>query len=387
MFFWSKKLPMEAEQRRRTIKKVTVTGAIINCLLAASQILFGIIGHSQALLADGFHTLSDLLSDFIVLFAVKQSSQKADAEHPYGHGRIETLATVALGLLLLLAGLGIGYRGFLSIISNEQAKPELITLFFAFLAIGSKEFLYRYTLKAARQTHSSMLESNAWHHRSDALSSIVVVVGISTQIIGVPYMDAAAAIIVAIMIVLMGFRLTQAAFKELIDTSLDSDLVDEVKTLIEAHDCVQEVHSLRSRSMGGQGYLDAEVRVTGWLTVSEAHYVAFSLEQQIITSFPRIVDVSIHVDPLTESGHDSVSGLPLRTEVLEMLNQAWQKISCGKSIESIHLHYLQSQIEIDIVLPETMASDSYRDEIAQMVAATDSIDAIGKVNVYFLRPV
>jgi cation diffusion facilitator family transporter len=376
---------MEAKQRQQIIKQVTIKGATINCLLAASQILFGTIGHSQALLADGFHTLSDLLSDFIVLFAVKQSSQLADEDHPYGHGRIETLATVVLGVLLVTAGIGIGYRGFNSIVDAERANPELITLFFAALAIVGKEYLYRYTLKAAKQTHSSMLESNAWHHRSDALSSIIVVAGISTQLLGIPYMDAAAAIVVAIMIVLMGFRLTRNAFRELIDTSLDLKLVKRVNALIESNESVREVHSLRSRSMGGLGYVDAEIRVDGRLTVSEAHYIAFSIEQQIKTSFPEIIDVSIHVDPLTESGHDSVSELPSRNEILRTLHSAWQEFPCAKHIDSIHLHYLQSQIEIDIVLPEALSEEQHRTEIEAMITATKEMAQVGKINIYFSR--
>ena len=376
---------MIIDRRHRVIKRITITGAIVNCLLAASQIVFGIIGHSQALLADGFHTLSDLLSDFIVLFAVKQSSVAADEDHPYGHGRIETLATVLLGFLLAAAGLGIGYRGIDSIASSQQSNPALITLVFAGLAIFAKEFLYRYTMKAAKQTHSSLLESNAWHHRSDALSSVVVLVGISAQLLGVPYMDILAAIVVAIMIIVMGLRLTSKAFAELIDTSLDIELVGQVRSLIESNESVREVHSLRSRSMGGLGYLDAEIRVNPRLTVSEAHYVAFSLEQAIKATFEQIIDVSIHVDPLTESGHDSVSDLPPRTEIQEMLAAAWRELPCCDQIEQIHLHYLQSQVEVDLVLPGSLSTADYSEQIDRIIEQAVDLKHIGKVNIYFSR--
>jgi len=376
---------MIIDQRHRVIKRITITGAIVNCLLAASQIVFGIIGHSQALLADGFHTLSDLLSDFIVLFAVKQSSAAADEGHPYGHGRIETLATVILGFLLVIAGLGIGYRGISSIVSSQPSNPALVTLVFAGLAIFAKEFLYRYTMKAAKQTHSNLLESNAWHHRSDALSSAVVLVGISAQLLGVPYMDILAAIVVAIMIIVMGIRLTSKAFAELIDTSLDIELVGQVRSLIESNESVREVHSLRSRSMGGLGYVDAEIRVNPRLTVSEAHYVAFSLEQAIKATFEQIIDVSIHVDPLTESGHDSVSDLPPRTEIEEMLAAAWRELPCCDQIEQIHLHYLQSQVEVDLVLPGSLSTADYSEQIDRIVEQAVDLKHIGKVNIYFSR--
>ena len=376
---------MILDRRHRVIKNITLTGAIVNCLLAASQIVFGIIGHSQALLADGFHTLSDLLSDFVVLFAVKQSSAVADEDHPYGHGRIETLATVLLGFLLAAAGVGIGYRGISSIIASQQSSPELITLVFAGLAIFAKEFLYRYTIKAAKQIHSSLLESNAWHHRSDALSSIVVLVGISAQLLGIPYMDILAAIVVAVMIIIMGVRLTSKAFAELIDTGLDSELIGRVKSLIEGNESVREVHSLRSRSMGGLGYVDAEIQVNPRLTVSEAHYIAFSLEQAIKAGFEQIIDVSIHVDPLTESGHDSVTELPPRTEIEKMLAAAWQGLPCCDQIEQIHLHYLQSRIEIDIVLPTSLSSSDYSEQIDRIIQQAVDLKHIGKVNIYFSR--
>jgi len=376
---------MILDRRHRVIKNITLTGAIVNCLLAASQIVFGIIGHSQALLADGFHTLSDLLSDFVVLFAVKQSSAAADEDHPYGHGRIETLATVLLGFLLAAAGVGIGYRGISSIIASQQSSPELITLVFAGLAIFAKEFLYRYTIKAAKQIHSSLLESNAWHHRSDALSSIVVLVGISAQLLGIPYMDILAAIVVAVMIIIMGVRLTSKAFAELIDTGLDSELIGRVKSLIEGNESVREVHSLRSRSMGGLGYVDAEIQVNPRLTVSEAHYIAFSLEQAIKAGFEQIIDVSIHVDPLTESGHDSVTELPPRTEIEKMLAAAWQGLPCCDQIEQIHLHYLQSRIEIDIVLPTSLSSSDYSEQIDRIIQQAVDLKHIGKVNIYFSR--
>jgi len=376
---------MIIDQRHRVIKRITLTGAIVNCLLAASQIVFGIIGHSQALLADGFHTLSDLLSDFVVLFAVKQSSAAADEDHPYGHGRIETLATVLLGFLLAAAGLGIGYRGISSIVSSQQSSPALITLVFAGLAIFAKEFLYRYTMKAAKQVHSNLLESNAWHHRSDALSSIVVLVGISAQLLGIPYMDILAAMVVAIMIIIMGVRLTSKAFAELIDTSLDIELVGRVKSLIEGNASVRKVHSLRSRSMGGLGYVDAEIRVNPRLTVSEAHYIAFSLEQAIKASFEQIIDVSIHVDPLTESGHESVTNLPPRTEIEKVLADAWRNLPCCDQIEQIHLHYLQSRIEVDLVLPGALSTSDYSEQIDRIIEKAVELKHIGKVNIYFSR--
>ena len=376
---------MEADNRYQIIKKVTLVGALVNSALAASQIVFGIIGQSQALLADGFHTLSDLATDIIILVAIRHSSKAADEDHPYGHARIETLASVTLGIILIGVGLGIGYRGIVSIFSPIGVNPDTITLLFAGLAIFGKEFLYHYTIRASKLVYSNLLESNAWHHRSDAVSSIIVLIGISAQILGIPHMDAVAAVLVAAMISTIGFRLMRKALNELIDTSLDFELVDNIKTFMLNNECIRAVHSLRTRSMGGQGYIDAEIRVNPRLTVSEAHYIAFSLERQIKVKFPQIIDVRIHVDPLAESEHDAVTDLPSRSQLLQEFQTAWKNIPCADQIESIHLHYLKDQVEIDISLPESCFAQNQSAEVDRMIQQTRQLPHIGQVRVFFSR--
>ena len=376
---------MKPKQRHQVTKTVTLIGALVNALLAFMQIVFGLLGHSQALLADGIHTLSDLGSDFIVLLATSQSAKTADKEHPFGHGRIETLASVFLGLILIGVGVGVGFRGITHIITPNHVVPDAFTLIFAIISILSKEGLYRYTLKASKRIHSTLLETNAWHHRSDALSSIVVLCGISAQILGVPYMDSFAAAIIALMISFMGYKLARKAFDELIDTSLDHELVSRIQNTVEGNVCVKALHSLRTRSMGGQGYIDAEIRVNPRLTVSEAHHIAFSLEQQIKTQFPQIIDVGIHVDPLTELDHDWVTNLPSRQDILDQLMVQWAHVDCSARIQSIQLHYLNSQIEIDLVLPLALIDSHYQPQIDDLILQATKINFVGQVNVYFLR--
>jgi len=305
---------MEIERRYKITRRVTLAGAAVNCGLACLQITFGLLGNSQALLADGFHTLSDLSTDFIVLYASRRASKAADEDHPYGHGRIETLASMLLGAILAVVGIGIGIRGVESIFNPVATNPEAITIVFASLAVVAKEGLYRYTLRAARATHSSLLEANAWHHRSDALSSIVVVIGISAQLLGVAHMDAAAAMVVAGMISWMGFRVGRKALYELIDTGLDFELVAEVRQAMLADASVVGIHNLRTRSMGGLGYIDAHIEVDASLTVSEAHYIAHKIEHQVKKQFPKIIDVQIHIDPLDDAIKESVlARLPQRS--------------------------------------------------------------------------
>jgi len=375
---------MEADDRHRITRRVTLTGAVVNCLLATLQIAFGLIGKSQALLADGIHTLSDLSTDIIVLYAARRSAKKADKSHPYGHGRIETLASMILGAMLGMVGIGIGIRGVESIIHPSDIGPEAITLVFAALAIVSKEGLYRYTLRAARATHSMLLESNAWHHRSDALSSIVVVIGISAQLLGVAYMDAVAAIIVAVMIALMGLRLARKALDELIDTSLDAELVEQIRASMKDIPSVIGVHNLRSRSMGGQGYLDAHIEVDSDLTVSEAHYIAHRIEHKIKKAFPKIIDVQIHIDPLDDKVRESVlARLPERQRIEHDLAEVWKSIDASDLILQTRLHYLEERIDIDLVLPETMHDPAHQAAIERLRQGASGLDYVDKVKIYY----
>jgi len=377
---------MEIEQRYKITRRVTLTGAAVNCALACLQITFGLLGKSQALLADGFHTLSDLSTDFIVLYASRRASKAADDEHPYGHGRIETLASMLLGAILAIVGVGIGIRGMESIFNPSATDPQAITIVFACLAIVAKESLYHYTLRAARATHSSMLEANAWHHRSDALSSIVVVIGISAQLLGVAHMDAAAAIVVAAMISWMGFRVGRKALYELIDTGLDSSLVEEVHQAMLLDTSVVGIHNLRTRSMGGLGYIDAHIEVDSNLTVSEAHYIAHKIEHQVKKQFPKIIDVQIHIDPLDDTIKESVlARLPQRNAIEEDLQRAWEGIAEGEQVTQTRLHYLDKLIEIDLILPVSMCAPDHAEGIGKLQDEANSLDYVGKVNIYYVK--
>ncbi len=375
---------MEIEQRHKITRRVTLTGAAVNCVLAGLQITFGLLGKSQALLADGIHTLSDLSSDFIVLYASRRASKAADEDHPYGHGRIETLASMLLGAILAMVGVSIGIRGVGSIFNPASANPEAITIVFAGLAIVAKEGLYHYTVRAARDTHSSLLEANAWHHRSDALSSIVVVIGISAQLLGIAHMDAAAAIVVAGMISWMGFRLGRKALNELIDTGLDFELVEAMRRAMLANASVVGIHNLRTRSMGGLGYIDAHIEVDPGLTVSEAHYIAHKIEHQTKQQFPRIIDVQIHIDPLDDAIKASMlARLPHRSIIEQDLQRAWAGVSERERVVQTRLHYLGKLVEIDLVLPASMCIPSHAAGIARLQDKAAELDYIGNVNVYY----
>ncbi len=372
------------DPRKKVIQKVTYTGILVNTLLALAQIISGLIAHSQALLADGLHTLADLISDFIVLITAHHSAKAADDDHPYGHARIETLSSIFLGLALIAVALGMGYKGIQTFAQTETVQTESYALVFAFIAIFSKEFLYRYTIHAARKIKSTLLESNALHHRSDVFSSIIVVIGVGAQVAGIEHMDALAAIIISVMISLMGIHLVKKAFEELIDTSLDQHLVEKIKDHINKMSGVITVHSLRSRSMGGMGFIDTEIRVNPRLSVSEAHYISLHIEKTVKKKFSEISDITVHIDPVAETEHEYILQLPRRSELLFNLYSAWESLENSEKIKNIHLHYLTRQIEVDIILPLEFGCDKENKLASELYQKARSIPFVGDINIYYV---
>lgn len=371
------------DSRTATIKKVTVVGIFINIALALTQIISGFVAHSQALIADGLHTLADLISDFFVIITASHSAQEADEEHPYGHARIETLGTIFLGVALIGVALGMGYRGIESMTEEAQHETKLYAIAFALLAIFCKEFLYRYTIHSARKIRSTLLEGNALHHRSDVFSSVIVVIGVTAQVAGVENMDALAAIVISIMISIMGVHLIKKAFSELIDTSLDQDLVEKISRYVLGIDGVVAIHRLRSRSMGGMGYIDLDIRVIPRLSVSEAHFISLHIEEGIKKQFNEIIDVTVHIDPLSETDHSTLLDLPSRAELLFSLYSAWESIEGSEQITNIHLHYLTDQIEIDIILPLKNRLTGDGNLARRLRERIHNISHIGKINIYY----
>lgn len=375
---------MGLDERHKETKRVTLIGAVVNLVLSALQIIFGWLTHSQALFADGIHTLSDLVSDFLVLFSSSQASKKADKEHPFGHGRIETLGSVILSMMLVAVGVAIAIRAYFSFIHGTSQQPEMLALVFAAIAILAKELLFRYTLLTARKIHSSLLESNALHHRSDVYSSLVVFIGIAGQLLGLPYFDIGAAFLVSLLIINMGIKLNIKAFKELIDTSLKPELVKQLSSTIMSVDGVLGIQQLRTRSMGGLGFIDTDIQVDSKISVSEGHYIATCVEVKIKKSFPSIQDIKVHIDPYEEGDiHQQASLLPNREALLFQLDTVWAPIDGHSAIKSVNIHYHADSTEIDIILPLSFAQTSNNETAAALKKAALSLPFITKLNIYF----
>lgn len=350
--------PIADPVRYRASRRVTLVSVVVNVALTVAQVVIGIVGHSQALIADGMHTLSDLVTDVMVLFALKHGSKAADEEHPYGHGRIETAMTMALGGLLLMVGLGIATGAGMRFIDPEPfVIPSAATLVMAIATLFAKEGLYRYLMRTAERFDSDLLRANAWHSRSDAISSLVVVIGIGGALIGYGYMDAVAAIIVSIMVAKVGAELAWRALRELIDTGLSGDELDAIRRSIQSVTGVKALHMLRTRRVGGQALVDVHILVDPRLSVSEGHHISETVRGKVIHDIAPVTDVMVHIDTEEDMDAPETAPLPGREDVLNRLAGYFKSIPQARHIERTTLHYGNGQIEAELILSRAVLAD------------------------------
>lgn len=368
-------------------KRVTYVSMSANIFLTVAQISIGVIGHSQALVADGFHTLSDLVSDFMVLFALKHGAKEADADHPYGHARIETAITVALGIILVLVGAVIGVRAVIRLASGAAlVSPAAITLWVAAVTILAKEGLYQYTVRTARRFDSELLRASAWHHRSDALSSVLVFAGIAGSIAGIHYMDALAAISVALFVAKVGIDLGWPAISELIDTGLEPEHLKHLESTILGVDGVQALHMLRTRRVGGRALVDVHIIVDDHISVSEGHYISEAVRTKLIGEIDVVTDVMVHIDPEDDLIKAPSDKLPSRAVVRKRLDGYFADIPEARHIDHMTLHYIDGHLYIEIAIPLGALTDPGNPQwLAQRLQAAVSRDKeIADLEVYFL---
>ena len=373
-------------ERYRETKKVTLVGAAINLFLSFIKILFGYIGQSQALIADGIHSLSDLISDGLVLFAAKHSHRDADEEHPYGHGRFETVVTVALGLLLIVVAGGLAVDAVRRILEPDYLMhPGVTALVVAAISIAANEFLYQYTILVANKFNSNMLRANAWHHRSDAISSVIVLVGVAGTMMGFEFLDAIAAIGVAAMIVKIGWELCVQSVRELVDTALEPEQVHSINETIKNVDGVRELHSLRTRRMGGEALVDVHVLVSPKVSVSEGHQIGEKVREHVVKEIDDVTDVMVHIDPEDDEVMARSNHLPPRQKIVEKLKQSWSGIPEAQFVDNITLHYLDGKIHVELTLPlDKMENQSHASKVAnQLVGASMKDKDIADAKVLF----
>lgn len=294
----------EVSSRERGIYKVTLVGSVVNLLLLVFKFLAGIMGHSAAMLADAVHSLSDFVTDVVVVFFVRISSKPQDKGHDNGHGKYETLATAIIGLLLLIVGFGILWKGISSIydfISGEPLeKPGMIALIAALVSIIFKEILYQYTIRQGKNLNSQAVVANGWHHRSDALSSIGTAIGIGGAILLGEHwrvLDPIAAVIVSLFIIKVAIQLLIPCVDELLEKSLPDDVEKLIEQALVSFPGVSEPHHLRTRRIGSYCAIEVHVRMDGQMTLEEAHDKTTAIERQLKDMFGDGTLINIHVEP------------------------------------------------------------------------------------------
>lgn len=351
------------EEQRQALRSTWVS-VWVNLFLATAQVVIGLYARSQALIADGLHTLSDIVADAVVLVAARHSHAAADDNHPYGHARFETAAALAIGLILMGTGLGLVWgAGTRLHEGSADAAVHPAALVAALLTLLCKEGLFRYMRRIGERLKSAMLIANAWHARADAASSLVVAVGIAANLAGWHSMDAVAAIIVGVMIVKAGWGFSVEAFHSLTDHALQPEEIARIRATVLAVAGVHAVHKLRTRRMGDWAVVDMHVEVDPHLSVSEGHYIAEQIALRVKDAH-RVAECTVHVDPGLVRHLPRLLALPPRAQVQACVQQV-----LAAAPAALRLHYLESGLELEVELAEAVpAAERVRLRLALQAA-------------------
>lgn len=287
-------------QKQKLCLRVSMVSIIGNILLTVAKLAAGIIAHSSAMVSDAVHSASDIISTVVVIWGVRLSAQKEDAEHPYGHERMESAAAVALAGLLMATGLYIGFGGVKTIVSGLSGSfivPGYLALAAAVMSITVKELMYHYTRAAAKKADSASLMADAWHHRSDALSSVGSLIGIGGALLGFPIMDPLACVVISLVIVKVALDIARQAFDQMLDRACEPALQTQMRSVVLAQQGVLRLDSLTTRKFGSKIYVDVCIAADGDLSIKEGHDIAQAVHKQIEQHFPAVKHCMVHVNP------------------------------------------------------------------------------------------
>lgn len=361
------------EEQRQALRSTWIS-VWVNLCLASAQVAIGVFARSQALIADGLHSLSDLVADGVVLFAARHSHTEADDEHPYGHARFETAASLAIGLILVATGVGMVWTAGVKLHDGQSLDAvHPLALVAALITLVAKEGLFRYMRRVGDRLKSSMLIANAWHARADAASSLVVALGIGANLLGYHSMDAVAAVIVGFMIVKAGWDFSVDAFHSLTDHALAPEEIARIQGTAAGVDGVLDVHNLRTRRMGDWAVIDMHVEVDTHLSVSEGHYIAEQIAAQVKAAH-RVAECTVHIDPGTVRDLPRVLALPPRAQVQARVHEA-----LGQVPALLRLHYLEAGLEVEAELVRHVSTAELQRLQGQLQAELAGLGHVARV--------
>lgn len=290
----------EAMTMEQVAMRVSKTSILVNTMLSLAKLAAGIAASSEAMVSDAVHSASDVFSTFVVIIGIKVAGKKADKEHPYGHERMECVAAILLAAVLAVTGVGIGFSGLRKIVGgsfDSLPVPGVLAMGAAVLSIVVKEWMFWYTRNNAKKINSGALMADAWHHRSDSLSSIGALAGIIGARLGFPVMDPLASVIICLFIFQAAYEIFKDAVDKMVDKACDEETVDQIRTLVKRHQGVMRVDSLQTREFGNKVYVDLEIAADGHLSLNESHKIAEDVHDEIEKAFPQIKHIMIHVNP------------------------------------------------------------------------------------------
>lgn len=338
------------DMERAEATRITIVGMILDAFLGIIKVISGLMFHSQALIVDGIHSFSDVASDLVVVGVMRLSRQEPDQEHPYGHQRIETLGTMVLGSLLIAVGAALAWDNTLRLLTPTVAQlPEWPVLVAALISVLSKEWIYHYTRRVGLAIRSDLIVANAWHSRTDAFSSIVVLVSTAGAMMGYLWLDIVAAIVISVLIIHIGWKFTWDSVKELVDTGLSPEDTKLLRKTALAIEGVRDVHELRSRRMGQDILLDVHLVVRPEISVSEGHQIGMQVVSAMRGTMDNILDINFHVDAEDDDDQAPTSEkLPNRQEVREALQEHLPVDLPPNS--RLRLHYLKNRVHMELFL-------------------------------------
>ncbi len=377
---------MDKETRYSAGERVTWRGMAVNAVLAIVKFAAGVAGRSEALIADAAHSLSDLFTDFVVLVSLTISKRPVDEFRPYGYGRVETLGTGILGVFLMAVAGGILWNAAATMKGGVDYIPTPIALAGALVSIVAKEWLYRYTVKVGRKIHSQSIVANAWHHRSDALSSVASLVGAGAAMMGWPLFDPIAAVLVTILIFKVGWDISVESFRDIIDTAVKKEVRDKIVEAAMGTPGVIDYHDLKTRRLGSEVLVDIHIEVNPWLNVSEAHAIADKVKAAILRSVPNVADVLVHIDP--EGEQDGLVYSTPKDQIMTDVVEAARSVSGVMDCRNIMLHYVGDDIIVNLTIdlsPRLTIKEGYEKitEVKEKITEIDKVaDAVVSVDLY-----